>query len=309
MTQVTAPERTTYDRAMSAELSTMTTPDGRLLEYLVTGPAEGPALLFHVGTPSSAVDFSGVTGPAAALGLRTITYSRPGYGASTERPGRSVADAVEDVSALLDELGVTEFRAFGWSGGGPHALACAALLPGRCRAAAVLASPAPYTARDLDFMAGMGQDNVEEFAAAIAGFDELDALLQPMLGYFGDATADSLAEALDGLLAPVDKAALAGAFGGELAMAARRAVATGTSGWRDDDLAFVSSWGFGVSDITVPVAVWYGSEDRMVPFAHGAWLAAEIPAADDHALDGEGHLSMIARMDTILGDLVSHGGS
>jgi pimeloyl-ACP methyl ester carboxylesterase len=173
----------------------------------------------------------------------------------------------------------------------------------------VLASPAPYTARDLDFMAGMSQDNVDEFAAAIAGFDELDALLLPMLGYFGDATAGSLAEALDSLLAPVDKAALAGAFGEELAMAARRAVATGTGGWRDDDLAFVSSWGFGVSDITVPVAVWYGREDRMVPFAHGAWLAAEIPAADDHALDGEGHLSMIARMDTILGDLVSHGGS
>jgi pimeloyl-ACP methyl ester carboxylesterase len=307
MAHVTAPERTTYDRAMSAELSTMTTPDGRLLEYLVTGPAEGPALLFHVGTPSAAVDFSGVTGPAAALGLRTITYSRPGYGASTERPGRSVADAVEDVSALLDELGVTEFRAFGWSGGGPHALACAALLPGRCRAAAVLASLAPYQARELDFMAGMGRDNVEEFAAAIAGFDELDALQLPMLGYFGGATADSLAEGLDGVLATVDRAALAGAFGEELAMSSRRAVATGNGGWRDDDLAFVKSWGFALSDITVPVAVWHGREDRMVPFAHGAWLAAEIPAAEGHPLDDEGHLSMIARIDTILGDLVSHG--
>jgi pimeloyl-ACP methyl ester carboxylesterase len=294
---------------MSAELSTMVTPDGRSLEYLVTGPAEGPALLFHVGTPSSAADFSGVTGPAAALGLRTITYSRPGYGASTGRPGRSVADAVEDVTALLDELGVVEFRAFGWSGGGPHALACAALLPGRCRAAAVLASMAPYRARNLDFMAGMGQDNVEEFDAAIAGSDELDALLLPMLGYFKGATADSLAQALDGVLAPVDTTALTGAFGQELAMASRRAVAIGTGGWRDDDLAFIKSWGFSVSDITVPVAVWHGREDRMVPFAHGAWLAAEIPAAVLHALTGEGHLSMIARMDTILSDLVSPGGS
>lgn len=117
----------------------MTTPDGRQLEYLVAGPADGPALLFHTGTPSPAVDFSGVTGPAAALGLRTIGYSRPGYGRSTERPGRRIADAVDDVTALLDELGVAEFRTLGWSGGGPHALACAALLPGRCRAAALRA--------------------------------------------------------------------------------------------------------------------------------------------------------------------------
>ena len=139
-------------------------------------------------------------------------------------------------------------------------------------------------------MAGMGQDNVEEFDAAIAGSDALDALLLPMLGYFRDATAESLAEALEGLLAPVDKAALTGAFGKELAMASRRAVAAGVGGWRDDDLAFVKSWGFAVSDITVPVAVWHGREDRMVPFAHGAWLAAEIPTAEAHPLDGEGHL-------------------
>lgn len=92
-------------------------------------------------------------------------------------------------------------------------------------------------------------------------------------------------------------------------MATRRAAATGTGGWRDDDLAFVKSWGFAVSDITVPVAVWYGREDRMVPFAHGAWLAAEIPTAEAHPLDGEGHLSMIARMDTILEALVSRAGS
>jgi pimeloyl-ACP methyl ester carboxylesterase len=293
---------------MSDELSTMATSDGRRLEYLVTGPAEGPALLFHVGTPSSAADFSGLTGPAAALGLRTITYSRPGYGASTERPGRSVADAVEDVTALLDELGVSEFRAFGWSGGGPHALACAALLPGRCRAAAVLASVAPYQASDLDFTAGMGDDNVEEFAAAIAGFDELGALLGTFAGYFRDATAASLAESMQNLLAPVDTRALTGAFGDELAGSSRRAVEAGIAGWRDDDLAFVRSWGFAVSDITVPVAVWHGREDRMVPLAHGAWLAAEIPTAEAHLLAGEGHLSMIARMDAILGDLLSHGG-
>lgn len=286
----------------------MITPDGRRLEYLVTGPAEGPALLSHGGSPASAIDFSGLTGPAAALGLRTITYSRPGYGASTERPGRSIAAAVEDVIALLDELGVTDFLTFGWSGGGPHALACAARLPGRCRAASVLGSLAPYHHRGLDFMAGMEQENIEEWETAIAGYDELDALLQTYVEDMRGVTAASLAESLAGMLASVDAAVLTGAFCDELALSSRRAVESGVAGWRDDDIAFVSDWGFALSEIAVPVAVWYGLEDRIVPFAHGAWLASEVPAAEAHPLAAEGHFSMIARMDSILGDLVALGG-
>jgi pimeloyl-ACP methyl ester carboxylesterase len=294
---------------MNANLTTLTTEDGRQLEYLVTGPADGPALLFHVGTPSAAVDFSGLTGPAAALGLRTISYSRPGYGRSTERAGRSVADAVEDVTTLLDELGVDEFRTLGWSGGGPHALACAALLPGRCEAATLLASLAPYEARGLDFLAGMGRENIEEWQAAIGGFDEIDALLRPLLGHFQQVSSASLSEDLDGLLSNVDRAALTGTFADELAHAFRRAVETDIDGWRDDDLAFVRHWGFAVSDITVPTAVWHGRQDRFVPFAHGEWLAAEIPNGEAHPLDREGHLSLITHLDEILANLVTLGGS
>ena len=164
---------------MPADTSLMTTPDGRQLEYRITGSPEGPAVLFHTGTPGATADFSGVTGAASRLGLRLIGYSRPGYGRSTERPGRSVADVVEDTTALLDELGVREFRTLGWSGGGPHALACAALLPDRCKAAALLASVAPYNARGLDWLAGMDQSNVEEFTATVAGAEALVAHLQP----------------------------------------------------------------------------------------------------------------------------------
>jgi pimeloyl-ACP methyl ester carboxylesterase len=292
---------------MPADTATMTTPDGRQLEYLVAGPADGPALLFHTGTPSPAVDFSGVTGPAAALGLRTIGYSRPGYGRSTERPGRRIADAVDDVTALLDELGVAEFRTLGWSGGGPHALACAALLPGRCRAAALLASVAPYGAHGIDFLAGMDQANVEEFGAALAGFEELEAFLLPMVGELRGVTAESVVASFDGLLSSVDKAALAGTFADEMALALRRAVETGIAGWRDDDLAFTEDWGFALSDIALPVAVWQGRQDRMVPFAHGEWLAAEIPTAEAHLFDEEGHISLIAKIDEILTDLVALG--
>jgi pimeloyl-ACP methyl ester carboxylesterase len=292
---------------MAADVTTLTTQDGRQLEYLVTGPAEGRALLFHSGTPSAVVDFSGVTGAAAALGLRTIGYSRPGYGRSTARTGRSVADAVEDVTALLDELEVTDFLTLGWSGGGPHALACAALLSDRCRAATVLASVAPYQARDLDFLAGMGQDNIEEFGAAIGGFDEIEAFLRPLLGHFRQVTAASLTEDLASLLSSVDTSVLTGVFADELAHAFRRAVETGIDGWRDDDLAFVEHWGFAVSDIAVPVAVWQGREDRMVPFTHGEWLADEIPRAEAHLLDHAGHLSLIGQIDEILASLVTLG--
>jgi len=292
---------------MPADTSLMTTPDGRQLEYRITGSPEGPAVLFHTGTPGATADFSGVTGAASRLGLRLIGYSRPGYGRSTERPGRSVADVVEDTTALLDELGVREFRTLGWSGGGPHALACAALLPDRCKAAALLASVAPYNARGLDWLAGMDQSNVEEFTATVAGAEALVAHLQPEVDGLANVTGPELAEGMGGLLSSVDKAAVTGAFSEELAFAFRGAVENGVAGWRDDDLAFARDWGFGLSGISVPVAVWQGRQDRMVPYAHGEWLAAEIPTAQAHLFEDEGHVSLIAQIDTILADLATLG--
>jgi pimeloyl-ACP methyl ester carboxylesterase len=292
---------------MPADTSLMTTPDGRRLEYLVTGRLDGPAVLFHTGTPGATTDFSGVKGAASRLGLRLVGYSRPGYGRSAERPGRSIADAVEDVVALLDELGVGEFRAFGWSGGGPHALACAALLPGRCKAAALLASVAPYGARGLDWMDGMDQSNLDEFNATLAGIDALDAFLRPMVDGLREITGPALAEEMGGLLSSVDKAAVTGAFADELALSFRGAVENGVAGWRDDDLAFARDWGFGLSGIGVPVAVWQGRQDRMVPYAHGEWLAAEIPTAEARLFEDEGHVSLIAQMDRILADLATLG--
>jgi pimeloyl-ACP methyl ester carboxylesterase len=293
---------------MPTERSTMVTPDGRQLEYLVIGPADGQVLVFHSGSPEPAVDFSGLTGAATALGLRTVSYSRPGFGASTEQPGRRVADAADDVAALLDELGVREFLTLGWSGGGPHALACAALLPGRCRAATLLASIAPYGAPGLDFMAGMDADNIEEWDLAVAGFDAIDAFLQPLIEDLRQMTVASLTEGMSGMISSVDLAALTGAFADELVGAFRGAVENGIAGWRDDDLAFVQDWGFGLAEIGVPVAVWHGRRDQMIPFAHGEWLAAAIPGAEAHWLADDGHISPIRRMDEIIGDLVALGG-
>src|SRR5690242_12414065 len=114
-------------------------PDGRTLEYVVDGPANGLPLVFHHGTPGAAMLFPPMTEAAARQGLRMVTYSRAGYAGSTARPGRSVSDIAADIAALLDALGARQFVTLGWSGGGPHALATAALLPGRCRAAATVA--------------------------------------------------------------------------------------------------------------------------------------------------------------------------
>ncbi|MGI8666386.1 MAG: alpha/beta fold hydrolase [Jatrophihabitans sp.] len=288
----------------TASRSVLTTPDGRQLEYLVTGPPDGPVLLFQVGTPNPAMNFTRVTGPATALGLRTISYSRPGYGDSTELRGRTVADAVTDIRTLLDTLGVDRFRTLGWSGGGPHALATGALLPDRCQAVAVLAGVAPHDAAGLDFLQGMDQGNVDEFSAAVAGFDEIDGFLQPLTTHFQTVTGASIVEALAGLLSEVDQAALTGQFAEQMAQAFRHAMKNGIAGWRDDDLAFVRPWGFNLNELTVPVAIWQGRQDRMVPFGHGQWLAAEVPGAQPHLFADQGHLSLIAQMDTVLADLV-----
>jgi pimeloyl-ACP methyl ester carboxylesterase len=181
------------------------------------------------------------------------------------------------------------------------------LLPGRCTAAALLASVAPYDARGLDWMNGMDQANVEEFGAAIAGVDGLEAYLQPQVDALRNITGPEVAEGMGGLLSSVDKAAVTGTFADELALSFRGAVENGVAGWRDDDLAFARDWGFGLSGITVPVAVWQGRQDRMVPYEHGEWLAAEIPSAKAHLFEDEGHVSLIAQMDKILADLATLG--
>jgi pimeloyl-ACP methyl ester carboxylesterase len=261
-------------------------------------------LVFHWGTPSAAVWFDPLAAAGAKVGLRLVTYSRPGYAGSTPRPGRSVGDAADDVAAILDALGADTFVTLGWSGGGPHALACAALLPERCAAATSLAGVAPYPAEGLDWLAGMSTENIEEFSAAFEGERALNVALLRMSKDLETVRGADLAAALGGLVSDIDKRALTGEFADTLAESFRRAVSTGIAGWRDDDLAFSRSWGFDLDTIRRPVAVWQGGQDRMVPFAHGQWLAANIPTALVHLYPDEGHLSLgVASLDRIVAEL------
>lgn len=282
----------------------VSTPDGRDLDVLVSNPDSGRTLIFHDGTPTAAVPFPQLTEAAARQGMRTITWSRPGYAGSTPQPGRSVADLVVDSDAVLDRLGVNDFVAVGWSGGGPHALAHAALQPQRCLAVATLGGVAPYDGHGLDWLAGMGEENIAEFGAALGGEQPLTEFLTAVASSgLADITADGLANGLGDLVDDVDRAALTGEFAGHLAAAMRAAVSAGIAGWRDDDLAFVKPWGFEVSSISVPVSVWQGGHDRMVPVEHGRRLIAAIPTATAHLEPREGHMSFINRLGEILAEL------
>lgn len=287
------------------------TPDGRNLEVLLAGPEDGFPLVFHHGTPQAAVPYGLLERPAAERGLRVISYSRPGYGESTPRAdgatSATVADDAADTATILDHLGHDEFVTLGWSGGGPRALACAAMLPGRCRAATCGVGIAPKAEFDGDIRDGMGRENVEEYTAAFAGREALDAFLTEHSDLY-EVTAEQVAASLGDLAPPVDRAALTGEMAEIMAASFRRAGAQGTVGWRDDDLTHVRPWGFRVGDITVPVAVWQGREDRMVPFAHAEWLAANVAGAQARFVEGEGHLSLLNQMDLILDDLLDLAG-
>jgi pimeloyl-ACP methyl ester carboxylesterase len=279
------------------------------LEVVRHGPPDGRVLVFHVGTPNAPAAFPLLTDALDERGWQLVAYARPGYAGSARREGRSVADAAADTAAILDALGLDRFVTIGWSGGGPHALACAALLPDRCDAAASLAGVAPFDADGLDFLAGMGAENVEEFGSAARSRDELVAFLNRDAAALAHITGDDIAGALGDLVDDVDRAALTGEFAETMASMLRRALSTGIAGWLDDDLAFVKPWGFELDAIRVPVSIWQGAHDRMVPFSHGQWLSANVPGARVHLYEDEGHISLVQQLPLILDDLVSRTGA
>ena len=282
-------------------------PDGRSLEASVSGPGGATPLVIHHGTPSDRTQYRLFAEAAAVRGLRLISYSRPGYGGSSRQPGRTAADCAADTLAIVEQLGAGRFYTTGWSGGGPHALACAALLPDRVLACATIASVGPFGAAGLEFLEGMGRENHKELGAALAGPSKLQGYLQRQAQVLAEVTGEQVAAALGDLVSPVDVGVITGDFAAYLARTFRLAVASGIWGWFDDDLAFTRPWGFDLDDVGVPVVVWQGGQDRMVPFAHGQWLAAHVPGARPRLLTEEGHLSIaVALFAEIVDDLLAN---
>jgi pimeloyl-ACP methyl ester carboxylesterase len=280
---------------------------GRRLHYRVSGPADGDPLIFHHGTPGAATPIRALERAAHARGLRLVTTSRPGYGGSDRFAGRSVADVADDIKALIEMLGAKRCLVAGWSGGGPHSLACAARLP-EVAAALVIAGVAPSGVPGLDFLSGMGEQNLTEFTAAFEGETRLREYLEVQREYLRQATATHILLALTTLLPDVDRAVMTDEFAEDMARGFHEALVSGVDGWLDDDLAFIHPWGFELDEISCPVMIWQGSADLMVPFSHGQWFASNVPGVTAHLEEGEGHLSIgVGALDRMLDELVSAG--
>jgi pimeloyl-ACP methyl ester carboxylesterase len=265
--------------------------DGRELEVVVLGPEDGVPIVVHHGTPGVAGLFDSLVEVGAQRGMRHITYSRPGYGGSTRHPGRSVADCVADVAAIADALGYTRFHSVGGSGGAPHSIACAALMPDRVISAAAIATPAPLDAAGLDWTAGMGAENIAEIAAVRAGDRALQEYLEREAAEIAGVSGAEIAAVLGDVVCEADRRVITGPFADWLAEECAKSLATGVWGWFDDDRALFRDWGFELGEIGAPLTLWHGEEDRFVPVAHGKWMAART-GAQAELRPGEGHLSL-----------------
>ncbi|MFE5484880.1 alpha/beta fold hydrolase [Streptomyces sp. NPDC056527] len=267
------------------------TDDGRLLTAEEWGnPSGTPVLLLH-GTPGSRLG-TALPGLAAHhADVRFFAYDRPGYGGSDRLPGRRVADAARDAAAVADALGVGRFAVVGRSGGAPHALACAALLPGRVRAAAALVGIAPRDAAGLDWFAGMTPFNVREYGLAAESPELLDedlaaraaAVRKDPEGLIEDLRAELSEHDLPVVSDPAVRATLLRTY--------REALGTSHHGWTDDCLAFTRPWGFEVSDVTAPVLLWHGLDDAFSPPSHTRWLAGRIAGSTLVLEPGAGHFA------------------
>jgi pimeloyl-ACP methyl ester carboxylesterase len=266
--------------------------DGRALEVVVGGPPDGLPLLFFHGTPGAAGPFDQLIQAGAERGVRQIAYSRPGYSRSDRQPGRSVASCAADVVAIADALGYDRFYCSGASGGGPHAIACAALIPDRVIGVAAIATPAPVNAEGLDWSAGMGQGNLDECAAARNGEAALRDYLEREAAAVNGANADELLGVWRELFCEADRRVLSGAYAEHTVRQLDRSLATGIWGWVDDDLALVADWGFELDQVASPVYIWHGAVDQFVPVSHGHWLAEHVRGAKAELRPGEGHLSI-----------------
>jgi pimeloyl-ACP methyl ester carboxylesterase len=263
----------------------VTTPDGRTLAVEDAGDRGGRPVLVHVGTPGGRRLYGPRTlADAQRRQLRLISYDRPGYGGSTPQPGRSMADCAGDVRVICEALGIGRLAMWGLSGGAPHVLACAALLPDLVPAVASLASPAPYDAEGLDWTAGFSQEAIDETRLTLEDQPAARAWFRREREKMLAASPAEVALAME-----------PGAAGADLALATdeavsmQQALAPGIEGSWDDCVAQLSPWGFDVAQISVPVLLLHGGQDRAVPFGHGQWLASHIPGAEAWFFADEGH--------------------
>lgn len=275
--------------------------DGRRLSVEERGdPAGRPVFLLH-GTPGSRLGPAPRPSVLYRMGVRLITFDRPGYGGSDRSVGRRVGAAAEDVRLIADALGIGRFGVVGRSGGAPHALACAALLPERTARTAALVGLAPPDAADLDWFAGMTEANVRAYLSAAAGRHRLTAALGRRSLTIRADPAATVAE-MRGVLPESDRRIVADA--GIQAMLERNfaeGLRRSADGWVDDVMAFSTGWGFDLSGIAAPVVLWHGEEDIFAPVEHTRWLGRTIPGALVEVEPGAAHFGALRVMTRFIG--------
>jgi pimeloyl-ACP methyl ester carboxylesterase len=289
----------------NAVTETVCAADGRRLSVKITGHPEGsPVFLLH-GTPGSRLGPHPRGMVLYRLGVRLISFDRPGYGRSDRQPGRRVADVAADVAVIADTFGIGQFAVAGRSGGGPHALACAALLPHRVTRAAVLVGLAPPSADGLDWLAGMAASNIVHYTTAAAGEDALVSWLGPAAAAIR-ADPGELLVRLRGELADPDRQIVADPGIRALLMESyAEALRASAYGWVDDTLAFLARWGFSLASVTIPVLVWHGEKDVFSPVSHAVWLATKMSGASVIVQSGAAHFSAFGVLPDVLRWLVS----
>jgi pimeloyl-ACP methyl ester carboxylesterase len=250
--------------------------DGRQVQVYDTGARHALTVFWHHGTPHTGVLLEPLVAAAKARDIRLVTYARPSYGRSSPLPGRNAASAADDVRQIVDALGIDRFATMGYSGGGPHALACAAFLPDRVWGVACLAAMAPFT-ESFDWFAGMASPHALRAAA---------------LGREERARHAETAEFDENSFTAADWAALDGTWA-SMGADAVRANETGPDGQIDDDVAYVNPWGFDLAQVDVPVLIAQGGEDRIAPRSHGEYLMRSLPSAEFWLRPRDGHISIL----------------
>ncbi|MBK1786016.1 alpha/beta hydrolase [Prauserella sp. ASG 168] len=242
--------------------------------------------------PGSAVPMRTVLDPVLERGFRVVTYSRSGYGRSAPVPSRTVAESAADGAHLIDHLDIDRYCTFGWSGGGPHALATAAVDAHRVSGVLINASFAPPTAPGLDFLAGMGEQNKVQFGTLREGERAARAAVSQMAAAVRGNRPEDVTAHLSSLFPEVDVSVMASGFGADNASNMDHALEAGDEGWFADLRALGGDWGFDLADVVAPVELWHGELDRMVPIAHGEWLSRNLTDVRAHLEPDHGHISL-----------------
>jgi len=279
---------------------------GRVLRVRDAGDPDGTVVMYFHGTPGSRLDLCYGEQLAAEHGVRLVSFDRPGYGGSTPAPF-GLASIAADAHAIADDLGVVRFATLGMSGGGPGALAAATVPGGRVIRAGIASGAGPF---QLVPGALDGLDDSDRAAVSLLPGDPVAAAsafaaeFEPLAELSRVPGGSGVVSAFEDLLSPRDRELLGDQrYASAFAETMREALRPGTSGAGWDNVSWIGEWDIDLGAIRCPVLLWYGSDDRLAPPAHGWWLAQNLPSARLVLRDGEGHLGIYEHLGEMLGAL------